>query len=92
MSLRPWLARRSLRILLVGGVAGACGAAQVPPGPDPEYQRPEVIPWEGGVAQADPLAGIEAGGEWVDEGPGQGGAPGTPEPLPAAPPAPSSKR
>lgn len=88
LSLRHWLLRVGARGALFAGVAGACGAVQVPPGPEPEYQRPEVIPWEGGVAQADPLAGIEAGGEWVNEGPGEGGAPGTPppDPLPAQTP------
>ena len=88
LSLRHWVFRVCARGALFGAVAGACGAAQVPPGPEPEYQRPEVIPWEGGVAQADPLAAIEAGGEWVDEGPGEGGAPGVPpaEPLPASAP------
>jgi len=75
---------------LFAAAAGACGAVQVPPGPEPEYQRPELPPWEGGVAQADPLADIEAEGEWVDDGPGEGGAPTmpSPEPLPARTPQP----
>ncbi|HEY6724278.1 MAG TPA: hypothetical protein VI197_09605 [Polyangiaceae bacterium] len=90
MSLRRWPLRVSVWGALSAGVAGACGAVQVPPGPEPEYQRPEVAPWEGGVASADPLAGIEAGGEWVSDGPGEGGAPGTPppDPLPAQVPKP----
>lgn len=86
MSLRHWLLRVCARGALFGALACACGAAvRVPPGPEPEYQRPEVIPWEGSVAQADPLAAIEADGEWVDDATGEGGAPGmpSPEPLPA---------
>jgi len=59
----------------------ACSAPQVPPGPDPEYQPPEVVPWEGGAAE-DPLKNIEDEGEWVDDGPG-----GTsPSPAPSAEP------
>jgi len=88
MSFQRWLRSRGALGALVGGALGACGAVQVPPGPEPEYQRPEVIPWEGGVAAADPLAGIEAGGDWVDDGPGPGGAPGTPAPEPLRPPPP----
>lgn len=85
MSFQRWLRSRGAMAVLVGSGLGACGAVQVPPGPEPEYQRPEVIPWEGGVASADPLAGIEADGEWVDDGLGPGGAPGTPAPEPLQP-------
>lgn len=52
-------------------LAWACGAPQVPPGPEPEYQRPTVMPWDAGVPE-DPFAAIEAEGEWVDEEPDAG--------------------
>ena len=90
--------RRGVRVSVLAALclAGACGAAQVPPGPEPEYQRPEVIPWDASVAQADPLAAIEDGGEWVTDAPGEGGAPSTPapEPLhsPPAPPKPAPRK
>lgn len=72
----------------------ACGAPQIPPGPEPEYERPQVMPWDAGPV-VDPFAQIEAEGEWVDEepaAPSGGGAPPAarqPErpvaPLPKAP-------
>jgi len=87
LSFRGW--RRSWSsALLVGGALGACAAVQVPPGPEPEYQRPEVMPWKAGVAAADPLAGIEADGEWADDSPSEGGAPGVPAPEPLRSPTP----
>lgn len=89
MSPQRWLRSRGVLAALVGSAVGACAAVQVPPGPEPEYQRPEVMPWEGGVATADPLGGIEADGEWVDDGAGEGGAPGAPAPEPLrSPPSP----
>ncbi len=60
--------------LVVGGALGwACGRPQIPPGPPPEYERPQVEPWDAGPVE-DPLANIEAEGEWVGET-GGGGAP-----------------
>jgi len=99
VSFRRWLRARgswglfgsallAASAVLAGTAVGACGAIQVPPGPEPEYQRPEVAPWKAGVASADPLAGIEADGEWVDDGSGEGGAPGSPAPDPLSPPPP----
>lgn len=82
-----------LGVLLVP-VSVACAARQVPPGPDPEYQRPEVVPWEGATPE-DPLANIEDEGEWVDDAPNQGAAPASPDsqpnpaPNPGTPPAPT---
>jgi DNA polymerase-3 subunit gamma/tau len=82
-------ARRALvlRAVLLVPLIAACAAQQVPPGPDPEYQRPEVVPWEGAIPE-DPLANIEDEGEWVDDGPEKGAAPPSPapQPHPAPPP------
>ena len=66
----------TLASALLGLTAWACGAPQVPPGPEPEYQRPTVAPWEAGVP-VDPLSAIEDDGEWVDDAPPRDEAPGT---------------
>jgi hypothetical protein len=76
------------------GLAWACGAPQIPPGPAPEYERPQVQPWEAG-SNADPFAQIEAEGEWADDEPvgasGGGAPPAAVPPAPSAKPAPGSE-
>lgn len=75
---------------LVVHMSAGCAARQVPPGPDPEYQRPELVPWEGGETAEDPLTNIEDEGEWVDDGADNGGASPTPaQPSPAPSPEPT---
>ena len=73
----------AVALLVAFLLAWAC-RPQVPPGPAPEYERPRVTPWDAGSVQ-DPLAAIEAEGEWVDDEPSTaaGGAP--PEPATPVP-------
>ncbi len=49
----------------------ACRAQPGPQGPAPEYERPEVIPWDAGTPE-DPLSAAESQGEWVDDEPDAG--------------------
>ena len=52
-------------------VLSACSGGQTrPAGPPPEYERPELPPWDSGTPPSDddPFADIAAGG-WVDENP-----------------------
>jgi hypothetical protein len=74
--------------VLVGLASAGCAARQVPPGPDPEYQRPELVPWEGAQTAEDPLSNIEDEGEWVGRCGGRGQS--SPKP-PAADPKPEPK-
>src|SRR6186713_564314 len=75
---------------LVVQMSAGCAARQVPPGPDPEYQRPQLVPWEGGDTAEDPLTHIEDEGEWVDDGADKGGVPPSPpQPSPAPGPEPT---
>lgn len=81
--MKLWVAAVALG--LAGVCAWACGAPQVPPGPAPEYVRPAEPEWDAGP-EVDPLAAIEAEGEWVDDEPsGAAGASTRPAGEPASP-------
>jgi hypothetical protein len=56
---------RVLSLVLVLTAVGCSGGRTRPPGPGPEYERPEVEPWDSGTS-ADPLDNVE-GEEVTDE-------------------------
>jgi len=56
------IAALSVMTLAAGFWGCAPRAAGVPPGPPPEYERPELPPWDGGAAPASKLARPDAGG------------------------------
>lgn len=71
---RTLLACLALMLVSCGGTRGR------PTAPAPEYQRPELPPWDAGVGDAsDPLDNVQ--GEWVDdpEEVGDAGMPPAPE-------------
>ena len=57
-----------LLLVLLASVAcvWACSGPQRPSGPPPEYERPQIEPWDTG-APVDPLENVE--GEWVTDEP-----------------------
>ena len=52
----------------VGLPVAACGPPKVPAGPEPEYERPLLAPWDAAPPQ-DPFALVEADADWVDDEP-----------------------
>jgi len=74
------MTRATLALLVVSlAWAASCGGRALRfDGPAPEYERPEVPPWDAG-APRDPLAAA-AEGEWLDEtSSGDAGAAEAPE-------------
>lgn len=83
-----------------GAAVASCGGGPVRSLPAPQYERPELPPWE---PPSRPAEGLDAGsleGEWVDDGPesghdsgparenpGSGGAGGAPAVVERAGPA-----
>lgn len=55
----------ALMVALASWLSG-CSGPQRPSGPPPEYERPQIEPWDTG-APVDPLENVE--GEWVTDEP-----------------------
>jgi hypothetical protein len=66
-----------LGLVLLGSYAG-CGRPKLPEGPPPDYERPQLEPWDA-APTVDPFEAAEGEGGWVEEAPpkspGGAGAP-----------------